>query len=135
MTGVWRVDDKDENHFYLVMQTRNDGTLLAKCNETSSGEVGANVLWRLERSGDAYNPEALQEDVREMNGGDENLRLFSAGGRSERQRYRFCNLPEKSGWLQAARLPRLWRCQPVQHDHCARAGDGSQPHRRAQQQV
>ena len=77
VTDVWRVDDKDEQQFFLVMQTKKDGTLLAKCYGADSGEAQTHVLWRLERSGDAYNPEALQEDVREMNGGDENLRLFS----------------------------------------------------------
>ena len=77
VTAVWRVDDKDERQFFLVMQTRNDGALLVKCHEASNGEAEANVLWRLERSGDAYDPEALQKDVREMNGGDENLLLFS----------------------------------------------------------
>lgn len=77
VTAVWRVDDKDERQFFLAMQTRNDGMLLAKCHEGINGEVETNVLWRLERCGDAYDPEALQEDVREMNGGDENLLLFS----------------------------------------------------------
>ena len=39
VTAVWRVDDKDERQFFLVMQTRNDGMLLAKCHEGINGEV------------------------------------------------------------------------------------------------
>ena len=77
VTDVWRVDDKDEQQFFLVMQTRNDATLLAKCYGADSGEAQTHVLWRLERSGKAVDLEALQEDVREMNGGDKNLLLFS----------------------------------------------------------
>lgn len=77
VTDVWRVNGEAEQEFFLVMQTRNDATLLAKCYGADSGEAQTCVLWRLERSGKAFDPEALQEDVREMNGGDENLLLFS----------------------------------------------------------